>query len=476
MGSVEIHSSPYSGQWYPADPAQLRALLDALWARSAERTGSFLLPEGRAFLVPHAGLVYSGTVAASVYRHIERQRPRSVIAAGFAHHGAPGGVWIPEVEVYRTPLGDMAVDGGLAKRLASTGGFRTISEARVCDHSVEIQIPLLQKAVPDARIVPLYVSSMSAAARAEAASHLAECLTPETVLIASSDLTHFGGAFGYVPFPADAAAGERLRRLDFEVLEATGSLREDLFLETLDQTGATVCGRDPVALMLAAVRRIEPEREIFQSVLDYQTSGEITGDFHHSVSYGAAGYFPYTSFALSPEEQSVALGLARGTLAAYLETGREEAAAAPPTGFPGLRRRAALFVTLHKNGELRGCLGQIAGREPLEETIPQMTLAAALDDPRFDPVSRGEEGITIEISILTPFKRIVSRKDFRPGQHGALLKARGRQGLLLPQVASELGWDARQFFDALAAKAGVPVSVYEEPETRLFVFRAQIIH
>jgi hypothetical protein len=470
------HASPYSGSWYPGDPAGLTTLLEELWDKSEERTGSCMLSGGCAFITPHAGLVYSGTVAAAVYRHIERERPQRVLLAGFSHRGSPPGIWIPEVDAYETPLGRTVVDRELAGSLTAAEPFRKTAESKVCDHSIEIQLPLLQKAAPEAKVVPLYVSLLEPEERQAAARRLADCLTPGTVLIASSDLTHFGSAFQYEPFPVDSRVAAKLRKLDYGVLEAAGSLREELFLETLRETGATVCGADPIALLLATLRQLDRAGEIFEEVLDYQTSGEITKDFHHSVSYGAAGFFPQAAFELNAREQQAVLDLARHTLAAYQKTGQGSVPNLPPTGLAGLDRRAALFVTLHKNGELRGCLGRSLAAESIESVVPEMTMAAALEDSRFDPVSPSEAGIEIEVSILSPMKRIAGRGDFRVNEHGALLKAGGRQGLLLPQVATERGWDADRFFRALAEKAGVRAGVYSDPATRIYVFRAQVIH
>jgi AmmeMemoRadiSam system protein B/AmmeMemoRadiSam system protein A len=470
------HASPYSGSWYPGEPAELKALLGELWDKSEERTGPCLLAGGCAFITPHAGLVYSGAVAAAVYRHVERERPQRVLLAGFSHRGSPPGIWIPKVDAYETPLGRVAVDRELVGALTAAEPFRKTAESKVCDHSIEIQLPLLQKAAPEARVVPLYVSHLEPEERQAAARKLAGCLTPGTVLIASSDLTHFGKAFHYEPFPVDSRVADKLRKLDYEVLEAAGSLREELFLETLRETGATVCGAGPIALLLATVRYLDRAGEIFQEVLDYQTSGEMTGDFHHSVSYGAAGFFPQAAFELNTQEQQAVLELARRTLAAYQKTGQGIVPSLPPTGLAGLARRAALFVTLHKNGELRGCLGRSAAFESIESVVPEMTMAAALEDSRFDPVSPSETGLEIEVSILSPMKRIAGRGDFRVNEHGALLKAGGRQGLLLPQVATERGWSAERFFRALAEKAGAGPGVYSDPATRIYVFRAQVIH
>lgn len=476
MPAAAIHRSPYSGSWYPGERKELERLLEQLWRESESRTGPAALTGARAFVVPHAGLIYSGRVAAAAYRHLEPRQPRTVIVAGFAHHGAPAGIFVPDIGAYQTPLGNVGVDVDMASQLASCPPFRLASENRLCDHSIEIQLPLLQKAAPEASVVPLYVSSLEAEERARAAEILAGCLNGETVLLASSDLTHYGRSFHYEPFPVDWAISDRLRRLDEEVMEAAGSLRAEFFLDTLRRTEATVCGYNPISLLLAVLRRLEDGGEFFQVTLDYQTSGEITGDFHHSVSYGALGYFPQASFEVGPEEQKLLSDLARRTLEHYQRTGKTSPPSFEPSGKQALRRRAGLFVTLHSDGKLRGCIGNVMPVEPLEEAVPQLTLSAALDDPRFDPLSREERGVELEISLLTPLKRVLSPEEVRAGEHGALLRLGVRQGLLLPQVATERGWNTEQFLKALGVKAGAGPQACWDPQAKLYIFRAQVIH
>ena len=135
-----------------------------------------------------------------------------------------------------------------------------------------------------------------------------------------------------------------------------------------------------------------------------------------------------------------------------------------------------MFVTLHQYGKLRGCLGRTTTDASLEKSAPELTMAAALEDSRFDPVSPSEEGITIEISVLSPMKRITQAGDFRIHEHGAMLKAKGRQGLLLPQVSIERNWNAEQFLQALGTKAGAGGGAHLDPSAKIYVFRAQVIH
>lgn len=475
MGAAAPHLSPYGGSWYPGDPVELRELLEELFDSSERRAGRYVASKPLAFVVPHAGLVYSGSVAATAYRHLSAEPPERVFLLGFPHRGAAAGAWIPDVSAYRTALGEVRVDRATVRDLLAGGPFRSLPESLLCDHSVEIQLPLLQKAAPEASVVPIYVSQLDAGAREAAAQALSKHIQPGTALLASSDFTHYGRDFGFQPFPADEMAGERLKELDEQVIEAAGSLRPELFFEALRATSATVCGTQPISLLLAALRLAEGEDEIFQELLDYQTSGEITGDYHHSVSYAALGYFRFSSYQLEPEDQRLLLQAARRTLEHYQQTG-ERRPVPPRRESLALERRAAAFVSLHKEGRLRGCVGRHASGETLAQAVPELTLAAALEDSRFEPLDPSETGLDLEISVLSPMKRIPDRDCFRAGVHGIYLEAGHRHALLLPQVATEARWGAKQFFDALARKAGLSAEVYHDPATRLHAFRAQILH
>ncbi len=474
MAAATHHISPFSGSWYPGDPADLRALLERVFAESERRIGHYAASRAVGFVVPHAGLVYSGTVAAAVYRQIRALAPERIVLLGFSHHGAERGAWMPSVSSFETPLGTVPVDREFAAALESTGRFGTLEEEQLCDHSVEIQLPLLQWALPTCRVVPIYISRLGREARRAAGRALAELITPGTVVVASSDFTHYGRAFAFQPFPADHDACDRLRELDDSVIDAAGTLDADEFLRVLQETRATVCGYDPVGLMLETVRALESREEIFQETLDYQTSGEITGDFRQSVSYAALGYFPASALDLGPDDQQALLESARRTLAHYLKTG-ERAPVLPERGSAALERCAAAFVTLHSRGTLRGCVGRRACSEPLSQLVPSLALAAALDDSRFDPVRPGEAELDVEISVLTPMKRILDPRQFRVNEHGALLESGLHHGLLLPQVATERNWGAAEFLEALDRKAGAHRNAHLDPDSRLYVFRAQVI-
>ena len=465
------HITPFAGAWYPAEPGELDRLLGDVFELSRQRTGPCTLPPAAAYVVPHAGLAYSGTVAAAAYRHLAQEKPKRIILLGFSHRGGPSGVAIPDVARIATPAGEVEIDGVALARLASQPPFHTVPEAHICDHSVEIQLPLLLKAAPGVPVAPLYVGPISAEERRAAAGALAALAAPGTVFIASSDLTHYGRSFGYQPFPPDEEAPHRLQELDEGVIEAAGSVDARFFLDHIAATGSTVCGCQPIALLLETLA-LSPD-EVFQQTLDYQTSGEITGDYQHSVSYAALAYFHAGSLDLGREDQGALLESAHDTLARMLETGKRKPRP-PKGGGASLARRAGVFVSLHQGGCLRGCVGHKSGREPLLTAVPQLALSAALDDPRFKPLRAPEGEMEIEISILSPLKRVRAGARFRVGLHGAYIESGAARALLLPQVAADRNWCAETFLEALSLKAGLPPEAWNRPGARLYVFQAQV--
>jgi AmmeMemoRadiSam system protein B/AmmeMemoRadiSam system protein A len=458
-----VHASPFSGSWYPESAPELRSLLEDLFERSRRRA-PFLFPEGLGFVVPHAGPAYSGTVAAAAYRAIGQQAPDRVVLLAFPHKGGLKGVAAPDVAAISTPLGEVAIDPGF-------GGFRSIAEEAVCDHSFEIQLPFLQWAAPHARVTPLYVGRMDGAERMAAACALAKLWRPGVVFVASSDFTHYGPSFGFTPFPPERAGG-RLRDLDFECIEAAASLDSTHFLGALEKNHATVCGTAPIALLLDALRLVNAG--VYQATLDYQTSGELTEDYRHSVSYAALGYFPRSAFDLNAADRDALLDSARETLRCLRET-RESRAFPALHGSAALSAKRGVFVSLHRGRELLGCVGKTEGRAPLSEEVANLTLSAALEDPRFRPAASAEGPIDIEISVLTPFRRIRKAEECIVGQHGLFLKLGGRAGLLLPQVATELGWTNGEFLEAVARKSMLGPRAWRDPQARLYVFEAQVI-
>ena len=177
------------------------------------------------------------------------------------------------------------------------------------------------------------------------------------------------------------------------------------------------------------------------------------------------------SFSLREEEKKLLLATARESIRSRLIG--EPPAYAPPTG--NLRTRCGAFVTLHRSGELRGCIGHITGIKALPEAVRELARSSAFQDPRFPPLTLDElPEIDIEISVLTPLKKIVSPTEVELGRHGVLIESGSRSGVLLPQVPVEQGWDREEFLRHLCYKAGLPPESLNLPETVLSTFEAII--
>lgn len=458
MAAVTIHRSPIEGRWYPCDAAPLRDLLESVERISMERTGAFLRRGARAFVVPHAAPMYSGVVASAVYRHLRAMDVRRVVLLGFSHRRQIDGVAAPCADAIETPLGRVEIDRQAAALFrAVTGGL--------CDHSVDIQIPYLQRFAPGACVVPLYVGELDDAERREAAGRLRALLDDGTVVIASSDLTHYGRDFRYVPFPHDQHTGERIRSLDMQAIAAAGSLDAEMFAAELRRSGATVCGSWPIQLLLETLSGLPGD--LYQETLDYETSGEMTHDFENSVSYGALGWFGWESWRLEPAAEGDALARARRALDRFQRTGEE--IVPQPAAHPDLVQRGRAFVTLLAGDRVRGCIGRFEHPVELAGGIPALAVEAA-QDGRFERV-HGDEHLQIEVHILTPPKLIRDTGSFEAGLHGAFLRAARHGGLLLPGVATRYGLSHGRFLEELARKASLPANIYSTDSFELSIFR-----
>ncbi len=463
----QVHKSPFAGTWYPGDAAELRKMLDHSFGLAEKRTGGAPPRQSlRALLVPHAGIAYSGSVAAASYRLLGRAK--NVIVLGFSHRRPLAGVFASDVESYGTPLGSVLVNREVVRSLA----FPLMREDRLCDHSLEIQIPFLQRVAPEAKLVPLYVGELGPAELKQAGLRLAKRMELGDVVIASSDLTHYGKDYGYTPFPNDRELPRRLFERAMAGFEELGSLNVASFDRYLAETGDTICGRGPIRLMMTALTQLSGE--IYMTPIDYLSSGELVHDYSTSVSYGAAAFYPASAFGVGEAGKKKLIESARRTLDSFLATGRKQPIpAAVDQTVPELAQKTGLFVTIRKVGQLRGCIGALLSRTPLSEAVADRTLAAATEDPRFPPLTAKEGPLSLEISLLTPARRIGSWKEFRVGQ-GAILLLDGKSGLLLPQVAAEQGWNAEQFLENLSLKAGLPPKSYRDPRSAIHVFSAQV--
>ncbi len=483
-----IRPAALAGTWYEAQPESLAARIDS-WLAQARAKGPVRNPLAMpvAVVAPHAGYTYSGEVAAAVYGLLPRGQVRRVVVVGPSHYLSFPGYAVPTHRAFRTPLGDVAVDRAAVEYLAAQPLARMDDRAHTPEHSIEIQLPILQRALGEFQLVPVIAGDLDPGQTQVLARALSALQSPGTVFVASTDFTHRGERFGYEPLeavpPQDRAAA--LRDLDLGLAERVLALDVDEYEAYRGRTGITACGHRPMAAMMHVLKGVAGVRG---RLVDYETSAGVTGDWSSTVSYvGLLFEAPAASDSLaqggetaSPElnaaEGRVLLGLARWAVREWLATGRRPRAL--PAGIeltPCMREKRGAFVTLRKHGELRGCIGHVTPVLPLAEAVVSNAVNAASKDPRFEPLERAEEPeISIEVSVLSPLEEIRSVDEIQIGRDGLEMEYQGARGVLLPQVAVEMGLDPVGFLEVLCRKARVPSGAWREQDCRVWRFGAQI--
>jgi len=426
-----------AGMFYPASASELRRQVDELLAGAASR-GRAAAP--KVLIAPHAGYIYSGPVAASAYAQIagRADRIRRVVLLGPAHRMPVRGLALPGVQRFATPLGEVEVDAEAVAALRDLPQVVESSMAHEAEHSLEVQLPFLQRLLGSFLLVPLAVGDATAGEVAEVLDRLWG--GGETLIIVSSDLSH------YLPYDAarrtDRATIDRLLALDAQ----------------LDH--AQACGATPINGLLLAARR----RGLRAELLDLRNSGDTAGDRRRVVGYAAIALSPEAG---APEDATtdddgadrgrVLLAHARSAIAGAL---RLVAPPAPERSF--LQRPGASFVTLRQAGDLRGCIGSLQAHRLLGVDVRANAQAAAFEDPRFAPLSPAEYSqVEVEVSVLSATSPlpVAGESDLhaqlRAGVDGLIMELGSRRSTFLPQV-----WDslpgARDFVDALKRKAGLP--------------------
>jgi len=464
-----------AGTWYPDDPGELAKQLQGyLDAGGLATCGE--MPE--ALVLPHAGYRFSGPTAGVGASAVQGCAVRRVWVIGPSHHLALTGIGLYRVDAFRTPLGDLPLDRAVLERLAAQEGFDWLSGSDGGEHSIEMELPLLQQALGAFELVPLLVGRLDAATARTLADAIRPELGPEDLVVVSSDFTHHGPRFRYSPFEVGGGLGERLGELDRRAWSPVAKPDPEALEAFLRETGATVCGRHPLLLLSALVAP-----EAVGTELAYTTSGALTGDWTNSVSYLAGrldgppwrGRGPQSGTArlVEPATGEALLELAQRSLAHWFEHGRlleVEPSELPPDA----TRVLGAFVTLKRDGELRGCIGEIQPQRSAWEAVLERAVDSAIHDRRFPPVTRAElPSLTVEISLLGPPREVPGGRSVIVGRHGVVLSHGPRGATFLPQVGPEQGWDRTTLLAQLAQKARLPPA--QARAARIEVYEAQVV-
>lgn len=273
-----MQPSSLAGKWYVASPDVLRSEINHYLSKAED----LHLPEVCGLILPHAGYQYSGQTAAKAVRQLAGRSYQRVIVLGPSHCvSMPGFCSVPDATHYETPLGITPLDTAAIKTLCSSDYFHQVPVAHQQEHSVQIELPMLQTALRDFKLVPVVVGELQSTDLKRVAEVLREIIDETTLVVVSSDFTHYGSYFGYVPFTENVEEG--LRELDMGAYAFVEKKDAAGFHEYVLRTGATICGRYPLGLLL---KLLLPEMSV--RLMEYTTSGALTGDFEHTVSYVSA--------------------------------------------------------------------------------------------------------------------------------------------------------------------------------------------
>lgn len=470
--AAEVKEADLAGTWYPASKAvlekQLKGYLDA--ANPEKIEGRILT-----LIVPHAGYTYSGPVAAYGFKAIEGKGIKTVIILGFSHRKYFDGIAIYDKGSWKTPLGDIQIDEPLAKEIESKNPRVKFDQNLFKEeNSIEIQIPFIQIAFKGGvKIVPLVFGNQDYKEAEGLADTLAKLVKDrnDILILASTDLSHYHSY-------AEANS------IDKHTINTLSELKSKAFFDEGKLGVCELCGLMPVTTSLLVAQILGYDKI---KILKYANSGDITGDKSRVVGYVSAAIYKFRveslEFSVKDREEKRMLNdnqskrllqIARESITSYVGTGKRKQFTEKD---PLLNQPMGAFVTLHEEGELRGCIGNMVGQGPLYQTVADMAIEAATGDPRFKSLSKSEiDKIDIEISVLSLLQKIKNPDEIKIPGHGVIVRQGFRSGVYLPQVATETGWGKEEFLTSLCAhKAGLAPDAWKDPATEIYIFTAEII-
>jgi len=477
---AQVKRADLAGIWYPDSERKLASQLEG-YLDEAEPPA--IDGEIIAIIAPHAGYDYSGPVAAYGFKAIKEMDIDTAIVVGFSHGRASGyydGIAVFDGVAYQTPLGVVTVDRAITEELIKQHEkIYAYPRAFVDENSVEMEIPFLQMVLKDFKIVLIAIGDQKKENYQVTAEALYNVLKgrDKYILVGSTDMSHF--------LPYEAA-----NDLDGKTISVMKEFDPDkLYTESLVENHHLMCGYGAVCATMEAARRLGADGI---EILKNANSGDVTWNKMKVVGYLSAAMYrkkPETrnqkpddeeviiakrgSQMLSKEQRKKLLQIARQTMEAYVTTGKRLEVKEDD---PLFNREMGAFVTLHRRGQLRGCIGNIIGRGPLYLTVRDMAIQASTEDPRFAPVTASElADIDLEVSVLSELEEIDDPEKIEMGKHGVLVRDGFRSGVYLPQVATETGWSKKEFMSSLCSqKAGLPPDAWKTGTCKVYVFTAEV--
>ncbi len=468
--AADVKSADLAGMWYPSSKEELTNLLQGyLDAANPEKVDGSPV----ALISPHAGYKYSGPVTAYGYKLAGNREIKAVIIIGFSHAKQFDGISIYDRGSFNTPLGAVPVDVKLAALIsAQNKRIYFYPEAFSGENSIEMQIPFIQLVFKDASIVPIAFGTQSYDDAVILADALAKVLGGRTdyLLVASTDLSH------YHPY-------NEANLIDSHLITVLSTMKARDMYDDVMSGLSEACGIMPITATLLTAEKLGYNNI---KVLKYENSGDTYGDKSKVVGYVSAVVYNRRETAagsptkeeggrmlLNSSQRKRLLRIARESITSFVRDGKRKSFT---DADPVLNAPMGAFVTLHERGELRGCIGNIIARGPLYKAVAEMAIEAATADPRFKVLSPDEiDKVDLEISVLSPLKKVSSVDEIKIPGHGVLVRRGFASGVYLPQVAAETGWSKEEFLTSLCAhKAGLKPDAWKDPSTEIYIFSAEV--
>lgn len=463
--SDKVRKNVVAGQFYPSDPQKLKQDIDRYLtnAKKVDVDGDIL-----GIVVPHAGYLYSAAIAASGYRQVSGQKIDLVVVLAPSHRDPFIGATIYPGDAYQTPLGNCYIDKICSEILVKSCDNIAFSNlGHQAEHAIEVQLPFVQTIFPKVKIIPIVVGQYNWDICEKIGFSLANELSgKKALIIASTDLYH-----GY--------SYQECKKENSEILDAIVQMDPRKLNNGLLSQDYQACGGGPLVILQIAAQKMGADKAL---LLDRTNSGDVTGvRDQYIVGYGSVAIYKQKSTPpdrveydpLDLDVQKELLKMARSSIAYYLQNKKVEKF---EPKYNVLNEKRGVFVTINKNGYLRGCIGHHESDKAIYLLVPEMAVAAAFGDPRFPPLQPDElDAIKIKVSVyLTNVYKIDNLEEFEMGVHGIIMQKDGRAATYLPEVPIEAGWNSvDEEMRSLCQKAGLPSDAWKKG-AQFWLYRTQV--
>lgn len=474
QNNLPVRKAAVAGQFYSDDAEALEKYFEKEFNQITIAPND---KKVRAIIVPHAGYVYSGRTAAWGFATLrEKNNYKNVFILGSSHIAAFDGATVFHGSAFETPLGLAEINAEITGILQQNNIFKFPQQYQIEDHVLEVEIPFLQYILePGFRIIPITIGTKSSYALNKIAEALIPYFTEENLFVISTDLSHYPSYSDAVK--ADSTVVQSILSGNPETFDSVVRSSENSGIENYV---TAICGYSAVYVLMS-IAGSSPG--FAYEKLKYSNSGDISGDFDRVVGYAAVAVRASDkkgidetneTFAISENDKNIMFEIARGSIGSRLSG---VSYSLPDSLSKILNEKCGVFVTLHLNEALRGCIGTFRQDRELCKNIQEMATAAAFSDPRFEPLSIVEfKNIDLEISVLTPMIKIDSVEQIVLGKHGIYIKRGNMAGTFLPQVATETGWTLEEFLGHCCRdKAGIGWDGWKDEDTEIYIYEAIIL-